>query len=150
MCGPRIDAKGDSCVRWGDAGLSPPADRSRPVVVCSLNRLAFGFSAQYSPWKSHCEKWCGRHITRGLFIAAAIHLGVPYRQAGRFMHALFAWSARPENLPRPIVVFMNSVKAARNISKSSSDKPAAAVPADSSKLASYFNLTTKRPRHRGR
>jgi hypothetical protein len=69
---------------------------------CKPIRNIIGSRGSYY-WKHRCEDWAGAYITSGMLIAAAIHLGIPYRQAPhKAMNALFALSTKTENLPLPI------------------------------------------------
>lgn len=53
-------------------------------------------------WKHRCEQWCGAYISNGMFIAAVIHLGIPYRQCDpKSPNADFALSSVDHKMPPP-------------------------------------------------
>jgi hypothetical protein len=69
---------------------------------CKRLRTITGSRGSYY-WKHRCEAWAGVYISGGLVTAAAIHLGIPYRQGpDKAMNAWFALSTKRENLPSPI------------------------------------------------
>lgn len=44
-----------------------------PTTEFNRRRASYGF-------KHDCERWCGRYVSNGMFIAAAIHAGFKWRR----------------------------------------------------------------------
>ena len=76
------------------------------LSLCKIRKtINRDIGMSYSLRRYSVRKWCGRYVSNGAFIAAVIHLNIPYRRYSDSINVHIAISSRSLSIPLILAIY---------------------------------------------